>query len=90
MATVGGTPPTSLWIRFLARDYNALPDVGGLRAQEARLMSQMTACDMAHRVTRKLMSLRPEVINTMSRVERAMACSLRDDGVLDAVKEFDV
>lgn len=52
-------------------------------------MSQMTACDMACQVTKKLMSLRPEIINTMSHVERAMACSLRDDGVLDEVKEFD-
>ena len=69
-------------MRFLCRQYNKLPDGGGLRQQEARLVTQMGVCESIHNAVRKYVSLDADQFASLTDREREWLQYLEETGLM--------
>ena len=69
-------------MRFLCRQHGALPDPGGLRQQEARLVIQMGTCESIYSAVQKYTSLEADQFASLTDREREWLQYLEETGLM--------
>ena len=64
---------------------DALPDAGGLRNQDARLMNQIEYCLAVYRAVQKQLSFDHETVERMSDAEVDIITSLQKECIMDEI-----
>ena len=78
-----------LYIKNLCLSWNdALPDGGGIRDQDARLMHQIEYCLAIYRTVQKQLSFDHKTVEGMTQSEVDIITSLQKDGTMDAIWEY--
>lgn len=67
---------------------DALPDSGGLRNQDARLMNEIEHCLAVYRAIQKQLSFDHKTVEGMSDAEINIISSLQKEGIMAEVWEY--
>lgn len=77
-----GAPPPELSLQWQCERYRAMPDAGGMFAQDYGLMQRMAALSNIHNALTKLRNARGEQIHALTEFERRVLRLLMDNGLI--------
>lgn len=75
-------PPAELRLAWQCRNWNTLPDDGGLYSQDYITMHLMNTLSAIHNAIIKIKSLKGKQIHSLSDGERSILKMLMDEGLL--------